>query len=111
MPHPLITAMVLAVNVDRKSMLSLVTAAIDVIFDSPQHMYWTGKAWDLLFDGIFIDCSDEDSFQAAAVCDIFENGEVSLVKPHNDTHYRFSLLGDVSNSYLYTIFESQNLRE
>lgn len=83
--------MMLAINVDKKPMLPLVKIATDLIFHSPQHMFYTGRAMDILFDGIPIDCSS-DEFQAQAVCSVFEAGDVKAVQPINDTHYTFSLL-------------------
>lgn len=86
-----IATMLLTLNVDKKPMLPMIKSAIDILFNSPQHMYYTGRAMDILFDGIPIDCSS-DEFQAKAVCSVFESGEVKAVRPISSTHYAFSLL-------------------
>lgn len=95
MPHPLITTMLLAVNVNKRPMLSLVANAIDVMFNKPSDMFYTGRAMDVLFDGVTVDCSNQASFQAKAVCGTFQSGDVKSVKPINSTHYQFSFLQSV----------------
>lgn len=69
----------------------MVTTAINIMFNSPKHMFYTGRAMDLLFDGIPIDCSSS-AFQVQAVCSAFEVGETRAARPINATHYAFSLL-------------------
>lgn len=54
-------------------------------------MFWTGRVMDALFNGIPVDCSDEENFEATAVCSIFKTGEVKAVQPINATHFSFSL--------------------
>lgn len=100
--------MFLAINVDRKEFLSLVNIALDIIFNSPQHMFYTGRAMDILFDGIPIDCTS-DAFQVQAVCGIFEGGEVKTVLPVDDEHYAFSLFGGVNGTDLgeITVFRGE----
>lgn len=88
--------MFMALNVDKKPMIPMVAAAIDVIFHEPKDMFWTGKAMDVLFNGIPVDCSNTEGFQAKAVCGVFESGEVKAVQPFNDTHFSFSLFQSVS---------------
>lgn len=83
--------MLLAINVDRKPLLPTLKTAVDIIFNSPQHMFYTGRVMDILFDGIPVDCSS-DEFEAKAVCSAFATGEVKAARPIDDTHYAFSLL-------------------
>lgn len=85
----------LAVNVDRQPMLPLAAAAIKEIFHDPADAFWTGRAMDLLFDGINLDCSSTD-FNAKAVCAIFESGESQAIQPVNDQTFKFSFFGGVS---------------
>lgn len=87
--------MVLAVNVDKKPMVSLVSKAIDHLFHEPKDMFWTGRVMDMLFDGVPIDCSSSD-FNAKAVCSVFESGDVSAVRKHDDDTFMFSLFAGVS---------------
>lgn len=69
--------------------------AIEQIFHEPKDMFWTGKAMDVLFRGILIDCSNTEQFQAKAVCGVFESGEVKAIQKLNDTHFSFSLFASV----------------
>lgn len=87
--------MALAVNVDKKPMLPLVSEAINGIFHNPKDPFWTGRAMDYLFDGIEIDCTSEE-FAAKATCSIFETGEVKAVQPLRENFFKFSLFGAVS---------------
>lgn len=91
-----VATMLMALNVDKKPMIPMVSAAIDTIFHEPKDMFWTGKVMDILFRGIPVDCSNTDDFQAKAVCGVLESGEVKAVQPHNDTHFSFSLFQAVS---------------
>lgn len=72
-------------------MLTMVQSAIDLLFKSPTHMFYTGRIMDILYDGIPIDCTS-DKFPSKAVCSAFEGGEVKAVRRLNETHYAFSLL-------------------
>lgn len=85
----------LAVNVDRKGMIPLVAAAINEIFHHPKDAFWTGRAMDIMFDGLPMDCSSED-FNSKAVCSLFEAGESQQVEPMGDDQYKFSIMGGVS---------------
>lgn len=86
-----IATMLLTLNVDKKPMLPMIKSAIDILFNNPQHVFYTGRVMDILFDGIPIDCSS-DEFQAKAVCSVFESGEIKAVRPISSTHFAFSLL-------------------
>lgn len=88
--------MLLSMNVDKKPMLQMVANAVDIMFKKPSHMFWTGRAMDVLFDGIPIDCTNMVAFQSKAVCSTFESGDVKVVKPLNETHYTFSFMAAVS---------------
>lgn len=85
----------LSVNVDKKGMLPLIAAAINDLFHHPKDAFWTGKAMDLMFDGIMMDCSSED-FNAKAVCSVFETGEAQQIQPVDENHFKFSIMGGVS---------------
>lgn len=91
--------MILATNIDKKPMLPLVKDAIDIIFHSPKNMYYVGRAMDILFDGITIDCSSDD-FNAKAVCSVFESGEVKTIRPISEDHYTFSLFATANSTDL-----------
>lgn len=84
----------LAANVDRKSMLPLVKIAIDEIFHNPKEIWWHGRAMDLMFNGIPIDCTSQKP-QARVVCMVFRSGELQAIEKIDRTHFKFSLLGGV----------------
>lgn len=98
--------MSLAVNVDRKSMISLVATAIDELFHSPKDVFWHGTAMDLMFNGIPIDCTSTKP-QAKVVCMVLRTGEVQAIQKIDRTHFKFSLLGGVRKTiylHIQTIF-------
>lgn len=84
--------MFLGANLFRnKKMLTMLKTAIDLMFNSPQHIFYTGRVMDILFDGIPIDCSS-NTFQVQAVCSAFESGDTKAARRINETHYALSLL-------------------
>lgn len=85
----------LGVNVDRKPMLPMASTAIKEIFHDPVHPFWTGRAMDLLFDGIPLDCSSTN-FNAKAICSVFETGEVQAITQVDANTFKFSFFGAVS---------------
>lgn len=91
--------MILAVNVDKKPMLSLVAKAIDSLFHEPKDMFWTGRVMDMLFDGIPIDCTSTD-FNAQAVCSVFDSGDINAIRKVEDGKFMFSLFAGVSQHLL-----------
>lgn len=107
-PHPVIMNMGLAVNVDRKPMLSLVAKAINILFHEPQDAFWTGRIMDLLYDGIPIDCSSDD-FIAQATCGIFGDGDVKSIQRVDDHTFKFSFFGGANATDLgeYRVFRGK----
>lgn len=87
--------MALAVNVDKKPMLPIISKAINQIFHDPVDPFWSGRVMDLLFDGIDVDCSSA-SFEAMATCSVLGSGEVQAIRVINDDLYKFSMIGGVS---------------
>lgn len=90
----------LGVNVDRKGMLGLVATAINDMMHKPKDAFWTGKAMDMMFDGLPLDCTSED-FNTKAVCSVFEAGESQQIEPNGEDHFKFSLLNGVSMRSFY----------
>lgn len=89
--------MALGVNVEREGLLPMIAKAINDLFHNPKDIFWSGKAMDLIYDGIPIDCTSED-FNAKAVCSIFETGEVKEIQPDGEDRFKFSILAAVSPS-------------
>lgn len=103
-----ITSTLLTLNIDKKALLPILNSAIEILFNSPQHMYYTGRVMDILFDGIPIDCSS-DKFEAQAVCSVLGSGEFKAIRPLNSTHYAFSLLAQGNGTDLgeITVFRGK----
>lgn len=94
--HPLVMGMPLAINVDKKPMLSMAAEAIQAIFKNPATPFWTGRVMDLLFDGFDIDCSSTD-FAAQGTCAVLASGDVQGVRVINETSLKLSLMGGVGS--------------
>lgn len=94
MPHPLLLGMALAVNVDREELVPFVYAAMKGLLRNPKDIFYHGRLWDILYDGIELDCSS-DEFEVTAVCSEFSGGDYNEIRPINETAYNFSLFGNV----------------
>uniref|UniRef100_A0A182JIH4 Sensory neuron membrane protein 1 n=1 Tax=Anopheles atroparvus TaxID=41427 RepID=A0A182JIH4_ANOAO len=90
LPHPLMMGALLMVQRDREAMLPLVTKGINILFNPLESAFLKVRIMDVLFDGIYIDCSSPD-FAAKALCSGLDSE--GAVSPHNDTHYKFSFFG------------------
>lgn len=88
-----IMGMLLAVNVDKQPMLPTVDSVIKKIFHDPADAFYTGRAMDLMYDGVGIDCSSDDAL-VTAVCMQFED-EKAFRKDENG-QLSFSLFAGVS---------------
>lgn len=84
----------LAVHYEHQQFMHVAIAAIKELFHSPADAFWTGRAMDLIFDGIDIDCSSKDPL-ARIACGEIKRGGPAIVRA-NETTYKFSLLGGVS---------------
>lgn len=58
----------MTVHFEFRQFMRVAKSAIKDIFHEPTDVFWTGRAMDLLFDGIQIDC-DVDKAMAQVVCD------------------------------------------
>ncbi|XP_058117793.1 sensory neuron membrane protein 1 [Anopheles ziemanni] len=90
LPHPLMMGALLMVQRDREAMMPLVTKGINIIFAPLESAFLKVRIMDLLFDGIYIDCSSND-FAVKALCSGLDSE--GAVSPHNETHYKFSFFG------------------
>lgn len=85
--------MLLATNYEKKPFLPKVDVAIKNLFNNPADGFFTGRAMDVLFDGVPIDCSSTED-TTAAICLQLE--DMSAIKRIDDKHFAFSILGGVS---------------
>lgn len=84
----------MAVNVDKKPMLPMVEKVIKLMFHDPADAFYTGRAMDLMYDGVGIDCSSDNGL-VSGVCLQFE-GEKAFRKDENGQLF-FSLFAGVSD--------------
>lgn len=84
--------MALAVNLDNRKLLGMVSKAINNIFHTPTTPFWTGRVIDLLFDGVDIDCSST-SFAAKSTCSVLV--DMKNIRVIDSQHLKFSILGEV----------------
>lgn len=106
-------SMALSINVDRDGMLPLVATAINIIFNNPSHVFWTGSVFDLLYNGIEIDCTSTD-LNVMAVCAAFDGGDFETITPIVDKEkfFKFSFFASVSRPFNLIEFEyKKNYRE
>lgn len=101
--HPLLLAMILSVNVDRPELLTFIQTAVNGLLHNPQDIFFTGRIWDLLYDGVVLDCSSED-FEVNAVCSEFDSGDYAEIRRINETAFSFSMFGNVYPSKLIFFF-------
>lgn len=85
--------MLLAMNVDKQALLSMIDPVINNLFHNPTDAFFTGRVMDLLFDGISLDCSGDDEF-TVGVCSTMENEKP--FRRIDDGHLAFSMFGGVS---------------
>lgn len=93
----------LSLNVDRQGLIPLLEKAVSIMFDNPKDVFWTGRAMDVLFDGMPIDCSSDD-FNVQTLCTVFESGEIPQVQHVDEKNYKFSLFNYVKRTFQFGIF-------
>lgn len=85
----------LALNIGKKEMLEPMAGAIGAMFDNPSDPFFTGRAMDIAFDGIPVNCGTEHPV-AKGVCESF--AAQPAMRKIDDQHYAFSLFGGVSSA-------------
>lgn len=76
-------------------MMNLVISGMDSIFDKPTTPFITEKAWDIIYEGIVINCNKTE-FGAKVICAVLKNEMSDKVERLNDTHLGLSILKSVS---------------
>ncbi|XP_055299434.1 sensory neuron membrane protein 1-like [Sitodiplosis mosellana] len=95
--NPLLLSVILAINTDRPDLLSFIHKAANGVLHNPQDIFYTGRLWDLLYDGIVLDCSS-DQFEVTAACSEFDSGDYGEIRRINDTAFLFSMFGNTNGS-------------
>lgn len=66
----------MTVHYEVRQLIRVAKVAFKEIFHEPTDVFWTGRAMDLMFDGIQIDCDVNTSFAKIACQEMVErNGE------------------------------------
>lgn len=75
-------------------LLPMAMEGLTEVFDHPTTPFLTSTVYNLLFDGVPVNC-DREAFQAQAVCQALEDklGEKSIL---NETHLALSLFRAVN---------------
>lgn len=91
-----IAGMLMAINYDKQPMLPDVEVVLQNLFHNPTDAFYTGRAMDLMFNGIPVDCSaGEEHKVTAAVCLSFDDN--ASLRKIDDNTFTFSLFGSVSS--------------
>lgn len=91
-----IAGVLLAANIDKPVMLPRVENGLKNLLHNPSDAFYTGRAMDLLFDGIQIDCTNKEPF-SAAICSNLEDQPLQVQRV-DENHLQFSLFGNVSEA-------------
>lgn len=89
-----IAGVLLAANIDKQVMLPRLENGLKNIFHNPTDAFYTGRAMDILFNGVEADCSNKETF-TAAICNNLEDQPQSVRRVDKD-HLNFSFFGNVS---------------
>lgn len=84
----------LAVHFEFRQFMHVAVAAIKELFNEPTDVFWTGKAMDLLFNGIIIDCNTTDPL-AKLTCNQIRKAKNPSIQSLENKNLKFSLLGGV----------------
>lgn len=72
-------------------MMNLVVSGMDSIFDNPTTPFITAKAYDIIYDGLLINCNKTE-FGAKVICAVLKNEMADKFERIDDTHLAMSLL-------------------
>lgn len=84
--------MFLSTNIDKKPLLPTIETVVKALFHDPSDVFFSGKAMDVMFNGIPFDCTGDKL--ASALC-VSLDSELAF-KRINESHLVFSLFGGVS---------------
>lgn len=105
----------MSIKRERPELLGFINNAMNGIFHDPKNIFFTGRLFDLLFEGnnllsiiyskidsitiryyvgIYLDCSSED-FEVSGVCSELGSDDHAEVTILNETIYKFALFEHV----------------
>lgn len=91
------------VHFELPQFMHVAVAAINELFDEPKDVFWTGKAIDLLFNGIEIDCNVTNPLTKIACREIRKRKD-SYFKRLDNNKYLFSMFGGVRLHSFCSVF-------
>ena len=90
-----IAGLLMTINYDKAPMLPGVAEVIQNLFHNPTDAFYVGRAMDIMYNGIPVDCSAGAEHKVtAAVCLNFE--ESASMRKIDDNTFAFSLFAGVS---------------
>lgn len=93
--HPFLLSTIMLIKLERPQLLDFIHRALNGILHDPQDIFFTGRLWDFLYDGVPLDCSS-DGIEVIGACSEFENGVAAEVGPFNETTFKFAMFGTVT---------------
>lgn len=93
--HPLLLGMAMSIKRERPELLEFINNAINGLLHDPKNIFFSGRLFDLLFSGIYLDCSSEH-FEVSGVCSELGSDDHAEVTVLNETTYSFALFSHVS---------------
>lgn len=94
-PHLVILGGLIKVKREREDMMNFVTSGMDLIFDTPESAFLTAKAWDILYEGVPINCAHTE-FTAKVICSALSSEMKDAIEVVNKTELRISMFNQVS---------------
>ncbi|XP_031629088.1 sensory neuron membrane protein 1-like, partial [Contarinia nasturtii] len=95
--HPVIASIGLTVHFEYRQFLHVAVQAIHEIFHEPTDVFWTGRAMNLLFDGIEIDCGVTNPLSKLACGEMRRSAHPSIQKITKE-RLKFSFMGGYNNT-------------
>lgn len=90
----MIAGILLAANVDKPVMIPRIENGIKNLLHNPSDAFYTGRVMDILFNGLQVDCTNNETF-TAAICGNLESQPLQ-VRRIDKNYLNFSLFGNVS---------------
>lgn len=85
---------------EKEDMLSFVAQGMDVLFDNPKNAFITTRAWDMLYEGVPINCNHFD-FAPKVICAALKSEMKDQIEVVNKTELRISMFKEVKNPEMF----------
>lgn len=81
-------------HLEFREFMHVAVAAINELFENPSDVFWTGKAMDLLFNGIEINCNTSEPLTKLA-CNQIRKRNIPSFQSIGNKRLKFSVFGAV----------------